>query len=435
MNLRTMEKRTAIVIGSIFILSLVPLLIIAFYNVMCADDYSYGFLAHKAYMESHSVLSCLKAATQKVHSSYFGWQGTYSAIFLMALQPGIISEKLYFLTTYFVLFFFIGGTIYFTNVLLREYLKIDVHLVIIIVSVFFICAIQGIPYPSQAFYWYNGSVFYMGFHGIMMFYLGLLIKNSISEKCSVAAMVVSLIVGIILGGGNYVTALLTLELSFLVVFICWREKGSRAFRLVLPVIVNSIGFFISAIAPGNQIRQQYFLETKLDAGRAILYSFMYGINYINKWINIWVILGIALLVPFIWKAVKNLSFKWRYPGIIVILSFCIFSSSFTPTLFAQGMEGAGRVQDIQYVYFITMLLIDIFYIEGWISNRLTARLSISEKVVGPYVLFIIVCLGVSFIFNSEKGNFISYSAMRSLLCGGGGKQQHINKRQMKELLF
>ena len=86
------------------------------------------------------------------------------------------------------------------------------------------------------------------------------------------------------------------------------------------------------------------------------------------------------------------------------------------------------------MYFITMLLIDIFYIEGWISNRLTARLSISEKVVGPYVLFIIVCLGVSFIFNSEKGNFISYSAMRSLLCGGG-KQQHINKRQMKELLF
>lgn len=121
MNLRTMEKRTAIVIGSIFILSLVPLLIIAFYNVMCADDYSYGFLAHKAYMESHSVLSCLKAAAQKVHSSYFGWQGTYSAIFLMALQPGIISEKLYFLTTYFVLFFllevqYILLTFYYANI-------------------------------------------------------------------------------------------------------------------------------------------------------------------------------------------------------------------------------------------------------------------------------------------------------------------------------
>lgn len=73
MNLKEMkgkfvkEKNMAIIMGSVFVLSLLPLLSIAFYNVMCADDYSYGFLTHKAYMESHSLLSCLKAAMRQVH--------------------------------------------------------------------------------------------------------------------------------------------------------------------------------------------------------------------------------------------------------------------------------------------------------------------------------------------------------------------------------
>lgn len=156
----TVERKIAIIMAGIFVLSLVPLLVIAFCNVMCADDYSYGFLAHRAYLESHSLLRCLKAATERVNLSYFEWQGTYSAIFFMALQPGIISEQAYFLTTYIIFFFFLGGTIYFSKVLFREWLKINFDLIIIIVSIFFILAIQWIPVPSEAFYWYNGSVYY-----------------------------------------------------------------------------------------------------------------------------------------------------------------------------------------------------------------------------------------------------------------------------------
>lgn len=45
----TVERKIAIIMAGIFVLSLVPLLVIAFCNVMCADDYSYGFLAHRAF--------------------------------------------------------------------------------------------------------------------------------------------------------------------------------------------------------------------------------------------------------------------------------------------------------------------------------------------------------------------------------------------------
>lgn len=429
----TIEKKIAILLGGVFVLSLIPLLVIAFYNVMCADDYSYGLLAHQAYMESHSILDCLIAAMKQVQSSYFGWQGTYSAIFLMALCPGIISEQLYFLTTYFIFFLYIGGTIYCIKILFREVLEVDIHLEVIILSVFFIYTIQWVPAPSEAFYWYNGSIYYMGFHGIMMFYFGLLIKNIVNEESSIEVMVASIVVGFILGGGNYVTALLTIELSFLFIFICWKSKRKRTIRIIVPVLVNSIGFFISAIAPGNQIRQQRFIDTRLDVGESILCSFTHSISCINNWMNIWLVLGIALLIPFVWRAVMRISCEWRYPGIVIVLSFCIFASSFTPTLFAQGYEGPGRLQDIQYVYFIIMLFVDLFFIEGWISKQLKVRSLVREKVVKYYVLFIFVCLGISFVFMPDKENLISYSAMRSLF--GGAKQRYINKKQMRELLY
>lgn len=413
----TIEKKMAVILGGIFVLSLIPLLIIAYYNVMCADDYSYGKMAHQAYMECHSILACLKAAMKRVQLSYFEWQGTYSAIFLMALQPGIISEQLYFLTTYFVLFLYIGGTIYFSRVLFRKGLDMDIHLVIIILAIFFICTIQWIPAPSQAFYWYNGSIYYMGFHGIMMFYFGLLLKNILNDKCSILVMVSSLVIGFILGGGNYVTALLTMELSLMLIFICWKSKKNRIVRLIIPVIVNGVGFFISVIAPGNQIRQQYFLDTKLDVWKSILYSFINGISCINSWMNIWIVLGLALLVPFVWRVVTRVSCEWRYPGLVIIFSFCIFASSFTPTLYALGSAGAGRVQNIRYVYFIIMLFVDLFYIEGWISKQLEMQLLMTEKVSRYYILLILFCLGSSFIFMPDKGNLISYSAMRSLFVG------------------
>lgn len=222
----------------------------------------------------------------------------------------------------------------------------------------------------------------------------------------------------ILGGGNYVTALLTLELSFLLILACWKNKRDRVVWLVLPAAVNGIGFLVSAMAPGNQIRQQYFIDTKLDIVRSVLYSFRSGIAFINSWINVWTVLGLALLVPFVWKVVTEISCEWKYPGGFILLIFCVFASSFTPTLFAQGSEEPGRLWNIQYIYFIIMLFVDLFYLEGWVSRRLKIQMAMGRKVLGCYVLSVLICFGVSLIFMPDKGSVISYSAMRSLFVGG-----------------
>ena len=144
----TIEKKIAIIFGCVSVLSIVPLLIIACYNQMCADDYCYGLLTHKAWLESHSVINTLYAAIDQVKLSWNTWQGTYSAIFLMALQPGIFSEETYFLSTYIILFFFIGGVIYFSKVLFKENCGMGNSFIVIILSIFFFYTIQWIPVPQ-----------------------------------------------------------------------------------------------------------------------------------------------------------------------------------------------------------------------------------------------------------------------------------------------
>lgn len=58
------------------------------------------------------------------------------------------------------------------------------------------------------------------------------------EKSGKSLMVLSSIIGFILGGGNYVTALLTLEVSFLLVLVCWKNKKKRIMWAIIPIIAK-----------------------------------------------------------------------------------------------------------------------------------------------------------------------------------------------------
>lgn len=86
-----------------FLISLLPVCRLAFYAHPAGDDYAYGVAAHLAWTDTHSLSAVLAAAVSNVKGYYTSWQGTYSSIFLMSLQPAIFSQRLYFLTTFLML--------------------------------------------------------------------------------------------------------------------------------------------------------------------------------------------------------------------------------------------------------------------------------------------------------------------------------------------
>ena len=88
------ERRIAIACGVLLAISLLPLAVISFYNHPCSDDYSYGLYVAQAVRAGGSLGDILAAAVRETAETYFDWQGTFSAVFLMALQPAISISSL-----------------------------------------------------------------------------------------------------------------------------------------------------------------------------------------------------------------------------------------------------------------------------------------------------------------------------------------------------
>ena len=105
--------------------ALLPLLLLGRYAVPAADDFSYGSLAHVAFVESGSVMDAAAAAFDKTLESYYSWQGTFSAIFLMALQPAVFSEALYALTPLIMLASILAGSFMFCRAFFGELMVLD----------------------------------------------------------------------------------------------------------------------------------------------------------------------------------------------------------------------------------------------------------------------------------------------------------------------
>ena len=120
----TLAGKISLVLIILFVLSLIPLLIMAFYNHPVGDDFTYGMSAHFAWESTHSILEVIKAAASTARNFWYSYQGPFVSAFFMALQPAVISERLYPITTFLMLGALIISTSVFLKVLLRDWYQI-----------------------------------------------------------------------------------------------------------------------------------------------------------------------------------------------------------------------------------------------------------------------------------------------------------------------
>ena len=62
----------------VYIILLIPTVYLGKYNFMKADDFSFGRIPHRVYLETSSYLQALKAGFDVVKESYETWQGHLS---------------------------------------------------------------------------------------------------------------------------------------------------------------------------------------------------------------------------------------------------------------------------------------------------------------------------------------------------------------------
>jgi len=208
----------------LFLISLIPILWVSFYSHPVFDDFSYSKYVHFAVLDPDSSLfSLIKGALREVKESYHTWQGTFSAIFLFAFQPGVYKIPCYWLTAFIMIGSLTFSSIYLWIVIVSTIFKTRKELAVIIALLLLEMQIQFVPDIKEAFYWWNGTIYYTFFFSLLLVEIGVLIQLWNAKKHISLLVISATLLGIVIGGGNYSSALICSVLLF-TTFLFLQEK-------------------------------------------------------------------------------------------------------------------------------------------------------------------------------------------------------------------
>lgn len=384
----------------IVILSFVPLLFVSKYNHMSADDYSYGLNTHKVWQETGSVTATVKAAADTVSSYYKSWQGTFTSIFFMALQPGIFGEQYYPIGAVMLICLFAVSFYFSVHSMLTRLLHADKYQAGILTLVMLFVCTQWMQAPVQAFYFYNAGVHYILMFSVMLLGIALQLVLATGARRWMASTVAATLAAFLVGGGNYVTAFFYMLVTGTILFFSMisfvrnqkasgnvgvtetmrqgsRKKKKQVCLQCIPFLAFLISFAISALAPGNTVRGDKFEE--VTPLHTIGLSFQSSIQWCNVWTTLSIVCVFIFLLPLVFRLVQDADFSFPLPGLAVVYAYCLFAAMYAPTCYIFGSSGPGRCKNIYRMVYYLMLLFDMIYVAGYINYRL--RFSGSADVI------------------------------------------------------
>lgn len=370
------EKATACILFTILIISLLPVIYLGRYNHPTGDDYYYGAETHVVWSETGSIAETMSEALKGVEYDYQTWQGTYSAMLLMRLAPNVFSEGAYKWVTCIMLLLLTGGIFFLLKPIVCSILKGSASLWVIAASILSLLCVQTVPTQSETFFWYNGAMYYTGYFAVTLFLFGWIVRYLLTPHLYYLPLFV--VLAAFLAGGNYVSLLPALLLLIcLTVFLFYRHETGRAWVIGATALVMIIGLAVSALAPGNSVRQSDMW--RIPAWKAILKSLLQGIRYVWAWLRGCWLLAALVLTPFLWKNVKQVTWRFRYPVIVIGFVYGIFCSMSCPTFYTMNSTGPARAVAIVYYSFMLATFFCYYYLLGWIRQRLLPRWSRQNK--------------------------------------------------------
>lgn len=408
-----------------YIVSLIPIYAASVYAFPQADDWSYSYHTRLAWVDTHSFLEVLKGAVTAVAEAYVNWQGTFSSIFLMSLQPGIWGERFYAAVPFIMTGLLTLSVIFFLNQVLRGADR-NCRVIFSMAALWLIT--QEMVCKPAAFYWYNGAAHYIVPFCFFLMLVACILGNVRAEKKKNSYFLLSIFFAFMLGGGNLVTALLTVICFFFAAaFLIFLKKREKLLFVMVPGLINAAAFLANVLAPGNWLRQDVSGDPS-NPVLSVLRSFYYGFFYIGEWTDETVLLVVLLLIPFMYRIVRQSKFHFPLPGLVAAFCFCLLSSMFTPSDYAVHTVNIGRVQNIIFSMYILLLLLNVLYLIGWYVNNRKEDESILQKDVLLkkegicfYCLFAVFLFNIALVAVAEPQRFTSVLAIEELSDGTAEK--------------
>lgn len=361
-----------------FILSVIPLYTIGMYAHPSVDDYYYGTETVQVWNETHSITSVVKCSFDEMINTYNIWQGNFSAIFLMRLQPGIFGEQYYFIAPLILLSAYMGFSIFFFYTALKKIFKVDSYLAATVGICLTFVSMQLCATPSDSFYWYNGAIYYTFFYSLMLFLFALLIRMRTAKAAgTIILTAISSIAAFLIGGSNYAAALfmciiLALSAGAAIYFVILRKnKVIRPYHMAAYIIVAAAamaGLFISMAAPGNALRQQS-VGGSTGIVKTFVYTFAFGGYSIAKVLNAPCLIFFICMIPVFYRIARRSGFTYRYPLLVAVFTFGLYCSMGTPVFYAQGLRMPYRMMNIIFFAAYVLISFNLIYFLGWINNK------------------------------------------------------------------
>jgi len=382
MNKSFTKKNIFYIILICFILSVIPLYVIGMYAHPSVDDYYYGTETVQVWNETHSFASVVKCSFAEMINTYNIWQGNFSAIFLMRLQPGIFGEQYYFIAPLILLSAYMGFSIFFFYTALKKIFKADSYLAATVGICLTFVSMQLCATPSDSFYWYNGAIYYTFFYSLMLFLFALLIRIRTAKAAgTIILTAISSVSAFLIGGSNYAAALfmciiLALSAGAAVYFVILRKnKVIRPYHMAAYIIVAAAamaGLFISMAAPGNALRQQS-VGGSTGIVKTFVYTFAFGGYSIAKVLNAPCLIFFICMIPVFYRIARRSGFTYRYPLLVAVFTFGLYCSMGTPVFYAQGLRMPYRMMNIIFFAAYVLITFNLIYFLGWVGNKFESK--------------------------------------------------------------
>ncbi|MCI9065875.1 MAG: hypothetical protein HFI53_08370 [Lachnospiraceae bacterium] len=407
-------------------LSLIPLLWLGKYNVMCIDDYDYGTRVHDVWQETGDFYASVQEAWRQNMDFYREWQGTYVSCFLMGLCPMNFNYGIAWVVPVLMIGMLASSSFVLGRHAFIRWLGCDQEGASLIMALLLFVFYQVMEAPFEGIYWYNGSTHYVLMQSVWFFVLTLVSGAVWAEKKGRAAVccITAAVLAVIVAGGNLVTGLQAEILMVFLILYAFCRKRDRIAYVIIPFVTGSAGFLVNVIAPGNVRRGSMDLDEGYSAVKSVALSFYHTAVFAIRWTPVlMVILWIALL-PLLWKLAKASRRDFSHPVLVTAGAYCVISAMFTPTLYAVGMVGLSRVDTIiQMTYYLAVFLVTAYWM-GYFSHR-RKRTDGAAEAFGLFleragnrmtVLGLFLLLAV-WLLTADKNTYTSISALRSVVNG------------------
>lgn len=389
-KIKKWNKWSMISINAVYVLALCvvvfPLLVLAQYNFPSADDWSYGRAAYQTLLQGGNFFDVLRSVFENTITYYMEWEGRFGNAFLASLQPGIWGEQYYVVVPWIMLGGMIAGELILFGTLLGKSGKETGCLLLPVAIPTLMMQIMYTPSAVESFYWYTGAVNYTFMFACAMILFALFYKLA-TERAKLWKLVGQVIwacaLAVLIGGNNYATSLSMVVAMVILCMILWFRNRQGFYRTCYLPVLMAASIMACILAPGNATRMSanFADGTSSSAVGAIWESLVRSFTNMYSWTNWKIVIMILLIAPFAWMAVKYMRFSFRLPVLFTILSFGVYASQITATLYVDGTTGGGRMAAILYYSYHVWIVANLCYWLGWFKKNQVKMPALVQKII------------------------------------------------------